>query len=131
MKKDLCLFRLGVCVFILVTGLFFVSGCTEMQLRSLADQTSLVSGQVTEISQAVSQAEYSQDNMLNLLRAFEVGNAASVGFNPYALPIGAGLSGIIAMLEALRRKEKSSRKHAEYQLSNGNGSNGNGRSGNS
>lgn len=56
---------------------------------------------------------------IETIEALATVNTASTPVNPYVFPVGVGLSGIIAMLEALRRKEKSSRKHAEGKLNNG------------
>lgn len=61
----------------------------------------------------------SLDALLNTVNHLAVANTASAPVNPYAVPIGIGLSGLVGILEALRRKEKSGRKHAEQEL-NGN-----------
>lgn len=57
--------------------------------------------------------------LVDTVSALTVANTASTPVNPYSTPIGIGLAGVIAMLEALRRKEKSARKNAETRL-NGN-----------
>lgn len=59
------------------------------------------------------------DTLLDTVGTLAAANVASAPVNPYAVPIGIGLSGLIGILEALRRKEKSGRKHAEQKL-NGN-----------
>lgn len=56
------------------------------------------------------------DSFIELTGALSVANTSSTPINPYALPIGIALAGISAMLEALRRKERSARKHAEHKL---------------
>ncbi len=101
-------------------GLLFMSGCSESELRHVESELSVVQGKVAAVAQAVGNETYGPNETLNLLKALQVGNATSSPFNPYAVPIGAGLAGIIAMLEALRRKEKDSRKYAEHELRNGN-----------
>lgn len=53
------------------------------------------------------------DALLETITALTIANTASSPVNPYATPIGVGLAGVIAMLEALRRKEKAARKFAE------------------
>jgi len=53
------------------------------------------------------------DALIDTVTALTVANSASVPANPYAYPIGVGLAGLIGILEALRRKEKSARKFAE------------------
>lgn len=50
---------------------------------------------------------------IETIEALTVANTASSPVNPFALPIGIGLAGLTAMLEALRRKERSARKFAE------------------
>lgn len=60
------------------------------------------------------------DAMIEVAQAFSLANAASTTVNPYAIPISVGLAAIAAGLEALRRKEKSGRKHAEQELNNNN-----------
>lgn len=59
------------------------------------------------------------ETLVDVVEALSIANTASAPVNPYALPIGIGLAGITAMLEALRRKERAARKHAETKL-NGN-----------
>ncbi|KKM88741.1 hypothetical protein LCGC14_1255720 [marine sediment metagenome] len=113
-KKLVCLFVMSI-VF-----LFCMAGCTESQLRNVEQELTEVQGQVASVASAVGSQTYGPDETLNLLKALQAGNTASSPFNPYALPIGVGLTGIITVLEALRRKEKGSRKHAEHELRNGN-----------
>lgn len=59
------------------------------------------------------------DTLLGTINTLATANVVSAPVNPFAVPIGIGLSGLIGILEALRRKEKSGRKHAEQEL-NGN-----------
>lgn len=63
------------------------------------------------------------DTALETIQALTVANTASAPVNPYVVPIGVGLASLSAALEALRRKERSSRKHAEGEL-RANGKNG-------
>lgn len=62
------------------------------------------------------------ETFAEILTGLATANAVSAPVNPLATPIGIGLTGLIAMLEALRRKEKSGRKHAESKLNTLNGS---------
>lgn len=118
MKK--CLVK-SVCMLIVFCGmLIFSEGCQEAEIRHITDEINTVQSQVASVAQAVGEAEYGDNEMLNLLRAAQAGNVASSPWNPYALPIGAGLSGVIALLEALRRNEKGKRKWAEHELNNNN-----------
>ena len=124
MKPNISMKKL-VCMLVLsVLFLFCMTGCTDSQLRHVESELSVVQGQVASVAAAVGRETYGPDETLNLLKALQAGNTASSPFNPYALPIGIGLTGIITMLEALRRKEKGGRKYAEQELKNGNGNNG-------
>lgn len=61
----------------------------------------------------------SLDSLLDTVNHLAAANVASAPVNPYVIPIGVGLSGLVGIIEALRRKEKSGRKRAEQEL-NGN-----------
>jgi len=107
-----------------IVFLFCMTGCTAYQLRDVGQELTEVQGKVASVAAAVGRETYGPDETLNLLKVLQVGNTASTPFNPYALPIGVALTGVITMLEALRRKEKGGRKYAEHELKNGNGNNG-------
>lgn len=124
MKRETQLKKYVRIVFLSCLGLLFLSGCNESQLRQVNTELAEVQGKVESIAAAVGSTQYGPDETLNLLKALQSGNVASSPFNPYALPIGIGLTGLITMLEALRRKEKGGRKHAEQVIKNGNGNNG-------
>lgn len=122
------LIRKSVCVLALLCVMsIFSAGCQEAEIRHLLSEVNTVQGQVATVAQAVGKAEYGDDETLNLLRALQAGNTASAPFNPLALPIGAGLSSIIALLEGLRRVEKGKRQYAEHELRNGNNRSNNAR----
>lgn len=59
------------------------------------------------------------DSLLDTVNTLAAANVVSAPVNPYVVPIGVGLSGLVGIIEALRRKEKSGRKRAEQEL-NGN-----------
>jgi len=61
---------------------------------------------------------YDPDPVIDILKDLQTANTTSAPLNPLAVPIGAGLTGIIAMLEALRRVERGKRKYAEHELNN-------------
>lgn len=69
------------------------------------------------------QVTYDPDPVIDILKDLQTTNATSTPVNPFAIPIGVGLTGIIAMLEALRRTEKGKRKYAEHELNNNNNNN--------
>lgn len=91
-------------------------GCMEPDQRELLNEVDQVQSKVADIALAVGEVDYQNDETMDILKALQAGTAASAPFNPYALPIGAGLAGIIAMLEALRRKERGGRQYAEHEL---------------
>ena len=107
-----------------IVFLFYMTGCTDSQLRRFNTELFDVQGKVAAVAAAVGSQTYGPDETLNLLKALQAGNIASIPFNPYALPIGVGMTGLITLLEALRRKEKGGRKYAEYELKNGKNHNG-------
>lgn len=76
---------------VLFLSVFFLSGCLE---EFTYDDTAL-------------------NSTLEIVKSLADANTASAPVNPYSIPIGVGLTGIVAMLEALRRKEKAGRKFAE------------------
>lgn len=60
------------------------------------------------------------DSLTEFVEALDLAATAATPLTPYAVPVKIGLVGLAAMLEALRRKEKAGRKHAEHVLNNGN-----------
>jgi uncharacterized membrane protein HdeD (DUF308 family) len=84
-------------IFMVLGCLLLLSGCFESTLRDTGNL----------------------DALLSTVESLATANVASAPVNPYVFPIGVGLSGIIGIIEALRRKEKAGRKHAEQEL-NGN-----------
>ena len=116
--------RKYVSIILLSCLLCFQCGCMSgMEMREIAGKVNTVGKSVSGVAGAIEHAAEANDEVIGILKAIRAGNTASAPFNPYALPIGAGLSGIIALLEALRRKEQAGRKYAEQKLNNG--SNGN------
>ena len=107
-----------------IAALFYMTGCSAYHRRDTRRQSAEVPGQVVSVNGALRGETYESDEVLNLLRILSAANTAAAGFNPYALPIGVALTGVITLLEALRRKEKGGRKYAESKLTNGDANNG-------
>lgn len=84
-------------LFVLICVAFLLCGCLE----------------------GITRTPDSLDALLDTVNTLATANVVSAPINPYYLPIGVGLSGLVGIIEALRRKEKSGRKHAEQEL-NGN-----------
>ena len=112
--------RKFVCVLVISCSMLILCSCQEAEIRHLLSEVNTVQSQVATVAQAIGKAEYGDNELLNFFRAAQAGNIASAPVNPYVLPIGAGLSGIIALLEALRRNEKGKRQYAEHELRNNN-----------
>lgn len=94
--------------YLMCCALFLLCGC----LQPLPNDTQHLTSPVIFSTEWL-------DSMIEIAQAFSLANAASAVVNPYYIPVGVGLAGLTAMLEALRRKEKSGRKHAEHELNNG------------
>ncbi|KKM98867.1 hypothetical protein LCGC14_1153620 [marine sediment metagenome] len=80
--------------YFLIVLLFFFAGCSDYSLYPESGFAAAI----------------------KTIDALSTANTASAPLNPYSLPIGIGLAGISAMLEALRRRERSARKYAEGKL---------------
>ncbi len=96
--KFLCLI---IIVEFMCLMMFTVSGCHEYSQREPSDT----------------------NHAIDLFETLQTANAVTSPLNPLAIPIGAGLAGIVAMLESLRRVEKGKRKYAEHELNNNNNNN--------
>lgn len=83
-------------ILVILFVLAIISGCQEHSKREVFDT----------------------DQTMELIETLQNVNTASAPLNPYAIPIGAGLAGVVAMLESLRRVEKGKRKYAEHELNN-------------
>ncbi|GAI28678.1 unnamed protein product [marine sediment metagenome] len=88
--------------FLICALLFVLTGCSEWAVRPGPGAIVPPLIQPTLV-----------DALVETVTALTIANTVSTPVNPYATPISIGLAGIVAMLEALRRKEKAARKHAE------------------
>ncbi len=117
--------RKYVSMILLSCLLCFQCGCfSGGEMRDIAGKVNTVGEHIKVVAGAIEEASEDTNDVITILKTIAAGNTASAPFNPYALPIGAGLSGIIALLEALRRKEQAGRKYAEQKLNNGSSANG-------
>lgn len=86
------------------------------KFEKINEEINRVQPQVQQIAAAIKQADYSPDDdtLMLLLKAAQAGNAASASFNPYAMPIGLGLSlaTIIAGWFAARERAKKAQAEA-------------------
>lgn len=87
--------------FWIILCLLLIAGCQEHSQRDLSNL----------------------DHAIDLVKSLQTTNTVSAPLNPYAIPVGVGLTGLIAMLESLRRVEKGKRKYAEHELNSNNKNN--------
>lgn len=95
-------------ILVMALGVFVFSGCDSMQEitpAKLQEETARVQPQVQDIATAVQGQELTGDELADWIALLQVGNAASTPFNPYAIPIGAGLTALSAILGAFARKK--------------------------
>lgn len=75
-----------------------------------------VQPQVAVIAEAIRAAEYSGgDDLITILEAIQAGNRVSGAFNPYALYVEAGLTGVIAILGLFAKKKANEAKASELK----------------
>jgi len=86
------------------------------KFEKINEEINRVQPQVQQVAAAIKQADYSPDDdtLMLLLKAAQAGNTASSPFNPYAVPIGLGLSlaTIIAGWFAARERTKKAQAEA-------------------
>ena len=84
------------------------------KLNKINKEIDRIQPTVQEIANAMQEANYVDgDDIGNAIVAAQAVNAASAPVNPYAVPIGAGLTLAGLILEILRRKEKNEKETAE------------------
>lgn len=88
--------------FLICALIFLLAGCSEWAVHP--DAPGILEPQLEPTL---------VEALVETVTALTVANTASAPVNPYATPIHIGLAGLVAMLEALRRKEKAARKFAE------------------
>lgn len=75
-----------------------------------------VQPQIAAIAEAIRVAEYSGgDDLTTILEAIQAGNRVSGAFNPYALYVEAGLTGVIAILGLFAKKKANEAKASELK----------------
>ena len=93
---------------VLALGMFVFSGCkqfSEVSPAKLQEETARVVPHVAEIAKAVESQELTGDQLQDWIALLQAGNAASSPFNPWTVPIGAGLTCLSAVLGLFARKK--------------------------
>ena len=96
-------------LFVAVSLFIFAIGCdlTGEDTAKVATETQKVAEQVSEVSSAVSKTPLTGEQVADIIAQVRAGNAATTPWNPYALPIDAGL-GLVSIILALFLKKKTS-----------------------
>lgn len=85
-----------------------ISDETVEKIEKIGEEIDRVQPQITAITKAVAEAEYSGgDDLTTILEAVRAGNAASGPFNPYAVPIEMGLGLVVAVLGMFAKKKST------------------------
>ena len=100
---------------IVIAVLAFV-GC-NLTPEKVQEETVRAMPQVQDIASAISGQKLSGDNLADWIALIQAGNTASAPFNPYAVPFGAGLALLSAVLGMVAKKKSSdaSKSNAKYQ----------------
>lgn len=95
-----------------------VSDEVVVKVDKVSEEIDRVQPQVAAIAEAIKTGEYSnKDTLTTILEAIRTGNRASGAFNPYALYVEIGLTGIIAVLGlfAKRKADEAKKNGLKYQ----------------
>jgi outer membrane murein-binding lipoprotein Lpp len=94
----------------------------NQKVAHLNEQINKLQSDTMAVADAVKNVKLSGDNLLDFVAMLRAGNAASTAFNPYALPIEAGLgalSVLLAWLAKLKSKEAAQNKTALSEVVTG------------
>lgn len=76
-------------------------------IPKINEEIDRVQPQLSQIAQAIQQQQLSGDGTQDWIALLQAGNAASAGFNPYAVPIGAGLVLLNVVFGVLLKKKSA------------------------
>lgn len=93
-----------------------IVGC-NITPDKIQQETVRVIPRVQSVASAVSEQELTGDDMTDWIALIQAGNAASAPFNPYAVPVGAGLALLTAIMGAFAKKknDEAIKADAKYQ----------------
>lgn len=89
---------------LIMLAVFTLVGCS-LTPEKVQKETGRVAPQVQDVVTAVKNQELTGNELADWIALLQAGNAASTPFNPYAIPIGAGLTALSAILGAFARKK--------------------------
>jgi len=85
-------------------------GC-DVTPEKLQEETARVAPHVEKVSTAIADQDLKgDDDFLKFVALLQAGNAASAPFNPYAVPVGAGLALVTAVMGAFAKKKNDEAK---------------------
>lgn len=85
-----------------------ISESTANRIDKLSEEIDRIQPTLENVATAVRDADYIDgDTFGNAITGLQAANAASAPANPYAVPIGAGLTILAGLAEIMRRKEKT------------------------
>ena len=92
--------------------ILLMTGC-ELTPKKVQEESNRVAPRVQEIASAVSDQKLTGDDLADWIALIQAGNAASVPFNPYAVPVGAGLALLTAVMGAFAKKKNDEAKKSD------------------
>jgi hypothetical protein len=101
---------------VVVIAVFAFVGC-NLTPAKVQRESARVAPQVQEIGSAVTGQKLGGDDLADWIALIGAGNAASAPFNPYAVPVGAGLALLSAVLGVVAKKKTTdaAKSNAKYQ----------------
>ena len=87
-----------------------ISAETADRIKKVSEEIDRIQPTMVDVATAVRDADYVDgDTFGNAIKGLIEANTASAPVNPYAVPIGAGLTALGLIAEMLRRREKTAR----------------------
>lgn len=101
---------------LIMLAIFAFVGC-NVTPATMQEESERVAPQVQEIASAALNQKLTGDELADWIALLQAGNAASVPFNPYAVPVGAGLALLSAVMGAIAKKknDEANKSNAKYQ----------------
>ena len=105
---------------IILSGVVLLSGCRsfpELKPSKIKRETVRLKPHAAVIAEAVEGQELTGDTAADWIALLRSANAASVPFNPYAVPVGAGLTVLSTALGlfARRKSKEAANSQAKYK----------------
>ena len=90
---------------------------TAEKLAGFSKEIDRVQPAIVEMTAAIADVNYTGDDLGDILAALQAANRASAGYNPYAVPIeaGLGLATVLAGLFGLKKRDDAKVMTAKYR----------------